>query len=53
MTKNPFDQFSKQFFKEFLSPLGEVEISKEIPGEARLVDIWFIHQINPMQIRAI
>ncbi len=47
MTKNPFDQFSKQFFKEFLSPLGEVEISKEIPGEARLVDIWFIPSNQP------
>jgi hypothetical protein len=42
MTKNPFDQFSKQFFKECLSPVGEVRISEEIPGEPRFVDIWFI-----------
>jgi hypothetical protein len=42
MTKNPFDQFSKQFFKECLLPLGEVRISEEIPGEPRFIDIWFI-----------
>jgi hypothetical protein len=41
MTKNPFDQFSKQFFAEFLSNLGEVRINYEIPGEPRFVDIWF------------
>lgn len=42
MTKNPFDQFSKQLFAEFLSSLGEVRINYEIPGEPRFVDIWFI-----------
>ena len=42
MTKNPFDQFSKQFFEEFLSTLGEVRINYEIPGEPKFVDIWFI-----------
>jgi hypothetical protein len=42
MTKNPFDQFSKQFFEELLSPFGEVRINYEIPGEPRFVDIWFI-----------
>ena len=47
MTKNPFDQFSKQFFKECLSPLGEVKISEEIPGEPRFVDIWFIPSTQP------
>ena len=41
MTKNPFDQFSKQLFAEFLSSLGEVRINYEIPGEPRFVDIWF------------
>lgn len=47
MTKNPFDQFSKQFFKECLTPLGEVRISEEIPGEAKYVDIWFIPSTKP------
>ncbi|NJM17884.1 MAG: hypothetical protein HC836_05370 [Richelia sp. RM2_1_2] len=42
MARNPFDQFSKQFFEEFLSPLGQVRINYEIPGEAKFVDIWFI-----------
>ncbi|BAZ15202.1 hypothetical protein NIES4071_70740 [Calothrix sp. NIES-4071] len=46
MTKNPFDQFSKQFFKECLSSLGEVKISEEIPGESRFVDIWFIPSLQ-------
>ncbi len=41
MTKNPFDQFSKQYFEEFLSPLGEVRTNYEILGEPRFVDIWF------------
>lgn len=47
MTKNPFDQFSKQFFEEFLSPLGEVRINFEIPGEPKFVDIWFIPSNRP------
>ncbi|MBW4478580.1 MAG: hypothetical protein KME54_17395 [Tolypothrix brevis GSE-NOS-MK-07-07A] len=42
MARNPFDQFSKQFFEEFLTPLGQVRINYEIPGEAKFVDIWFI-----------
>ena len=41
MTRTPFDQFSKQFLEELLLPYGEVEISKEIPGEAKLIDLWF------------
>ncbi len=48
MTKNPFDQFSKQFFEEFLSPLGEVRINYEIPGEPRFVDIWFTPSTPPI-----
>lgn len=47
MTKNPFDQFSKQFFEEFLSPLGEVRINYEIPGEPKFVDIWFTPSTQP------
>lgn len=42
MTRTPFDQFSKQFLEEFLSPLGQVESNLEVPGEARFVDIWFV-----------
>ena len=41
MTRIPFDQLSKQLLEEFLSPLGRVERSFEVPGESRLVDVWF------------
>lgn len=41
MTRAPFDQFAKQFLEELLTPYGQVEISREIPGESRLIDLWF------------
>jgi hypothetical protein len=41
MTRNRFDQFSKQFLEDFLAPLGAVEISHEVLSESRLVDIYF------------
>lgn len=41
MTRIPFDQLSKQFLQEFLTPLGTVERSLEVPGEPKFVDIWF------------
>jgi hypothetical protein len=46
MARNPFDQFSKQFFEEFLTPLGQVRINYEIPGEAKFVDIWFTPSLS-------
>lgn len=42
MTRTPFDIFSKQVLEELLTPLGRVEISQEVPGESRYVDIRFI-----------
>jgi Domain of unknown function (DUF4351) len=42
MAKNSFDQFSKQFLEEFLSPLGTVETSLEVPGEPQFVDVYFV-----------
>jgi hypothetical protein len=42
MTQFPSDQLSKQYLQEFLEPLGTVERSFEIPGEAKQADIWFI-----------
>ncbi len=51
MTKNPFDQFSKQFFEEFLSPYGEVKINDEVPGEpTSYIDIYFLPTVKPTQI---
>lgn len=41
MTKNPFDQFAKQLFEAFFTPLGEVKTNFEVPGEPRFIDIWF------------
>lgn len=41
MSQIPFDQLSKQYLEEFLSPLGEVKRSLEIPGESKFVDIYF------------
>ncbi|BAY66799.1 hypothetical protein NIES22_69430 (plasmid) [Calothrix brevissima NIES-22] len=41
MTRKPYDQFSKQFLEELLSPLGKVEVNKEITDEIRQVDILF------------
>jgi hypothetical protein len=41
MTRSPFDQFSKQILEEFLSPFGVVNINREVPGEARWIDVWF------------
>lgn len=41
MTRNKFDQFSKEFLEELLSPLGRVEKSLEVLGTSRLVDLYF------------
>lgn len=41
MTRNKFDQFSKEFLEELLSPLGNVEKSLEVLGTSRLVDLYF------------
>jgi hypothetical protein len=42
MAQNPFDQFSKQFLEEILSPFGAVETSHEVSGEPQFVDVYFI-----------
>jgi len=41
MTKFPHDQFAKEYLQELLSPLGEVETSKDVTAEVREIDIWF------------
>ncbi|HEY9851774.1 MAG TPA: hypothetical protein V6D28_20040 [Leptolyngbyaceae cyanobacterium] len=41
MTVFPYDQFAKDYLKELLSPLGEVETSRDIAGEVREIDVWF------------
>ncbi|MEG3437909.1 hypothetical protein V0288_12345 [Pannus brasiliensis CCIBt3594] len=37
----PHDQFAKNYLEELLSPLGTVEVSKEVTDETRQVDIFF------------
>lgn len=41
MTSKPYDQFSKQLLEELLSPLGRVEVNREVTDEARFVDVLF------------
>ncbi len=48
MTRQPHDQFAKQFLKELLSPFGQVEISKEVTGEVRQIDIYFSPAAKPL-----
>ncbi|MEO1433822.1 MAG: flagellar assembly protein H [Cyanobacteria bacterium J06633_8] len=47
MSRTPFDQFAKQFFEEFLTPLGEVKTNFEVPGEPKFIDIWFSPSNQP------
>jgi hypothetical protein len=41
MTRQPHDQFAKQYLEELLSPFGKVEVSREVTDEVRQVDILF------------
>ncbi|MCU0566582.1 MAG: flagellar assembly protein H [Oculatellaceae cyanobacterium Prado106] len=47
MSRINFDQFSKNFLEELLSPIGRVERSKEIPGEPKYADVYFIPAAPP------
>jgi len=48
MTGLPHDQFAKDYLKDLLSPLGEVETSGDVPGEVREIDV-FLHQVQHQQ----
>lgn len=41
MTRQPHDQFAKRYLEELLSPLGTVEVSREITDETRQIDVFF------------
>jgi hypothetical protein len=47
MTRQPHDQFAKQYLEELLSPFGKVEVSREITDEVRQVDILFSPAPSP------
>ncbi|MDF5719531.1 MAG: hypothetical protein PUP91_03360 [Rhizonema sp. PD37] len=42
MTRFPYDRFAKDYLQELLSPLGSVETSKDIAGEVREIDVYFV-----------
>ena len=47
MTRQPHDQFAKQYLAELLAFLGQVEISREIIAEVQQADIFFIPTPQP------
>ncbi len=42
MTKFRYDRFAKDYLQELLSPLGSVETSKDVAGEVREIDVYFV-----------
>jgi hypothetical protein len=46
MTQSPFDQMSKQYLEEVLSPFGMVQRQYEVPGEAKFIDMWFVPSLD-------
>jgi len=47
MTRQPHDQFAKQYLAELLAPLGRVETSRDVVSEVRQVDVWFVPAPSP------
>ncbi|WP_016951569.1 hypothetical protein [Anabaena sp. PCC 7108] len=42
MTRQPHDQFAKEYLQELLTSLGNVETSKDVKSEVREIDVWFV-----------
>ncbi len=42
MTRQPHDQFAKEYLEELLTSLGKVETSKDVKSEVREIDVWFV-----------
>jgi hypothetical protein len=52
MTQFPHDQFAKEYLKELLSPLGQVETGYDVVSERREFDVWFVPtQANPSHVK--
>ena len=49
MTRLIHDQFAKQYLKELLSSRGEVETSRDVMGEMRQIDVFFVPFAEPPQ----
>lgn len=41
MTRFPYDQFTKNYFKELLSSSGKVETSRKVAAEIKEIDVYF------------
>ncbi|TRU52174.1 MAG: hypothetical protein EWV49_05955, partial [Microcystis aeruginosa Ma_QC_Ch_20071001_S25] len=46
-SRKPHDQFAKNYLEQLLSPLGTVEISKEVSDETRQIDLFFSPNPEP------
>jgi hypothetical protein len=47
MTRQPHDQFAKQYLEELLAPLGTIETSRDVPSEVRQIDVCFTPAPSP------
>ncbi len=47
MTRFIHDQFAKQYLTELLTPLGQVETSKDITAEVRQIDVFLLRSSPP------
>lgn len=50
MTRFPHDQFAKDYLKELLTTLGQVETSRNVAGEVREIDVWFTPSSTPTSV---
>jgi len=41
MTRQPHDQFAKEYLEELLTPLGTINKSKKVTSEVQEIDVWF------------
>ncbi|PSF30449.1 hypothetical protein C7H19_23930 [Aphanothece hegewaldii CCALA 016] len=47
MTRQPHDQFAKEYLEELLSPIGKVETSRDVRSEVQEIDVWFVPTNSP------
>jgi len=41
MTRQPHDQFAKEYLEELLTPLGRIKKSQKVKSEVQEIDVWF------------
>jgi hypothetical protein len=41
MTRQPHDQFAKEYLEELLAPLGTIKKSRKVKSEVQEIDVWF------------